>query len=433
MIKKIFFFIVAISLTFPSVVNGEYKISRNYLKLVDVGSYDSESIEIKNTDLTNRDNAKSLAIDSEIRNNISKINEIKIAPTPKFKGGAEEIFEDYADSVVLIGNTNIWATGSGFFINHNGLKIITNWHVVEGAKNVEIWLKPKEEFSKKKEIKYLLNNVDSYKGKVVKINKKKDLAMIVVKGIYKKIKPVTFGSYKKVKIGEMSFAIGHPEGYGWTFTGDMVSQIRPDYDWHYNDSRHHASVIQTQTKILQGNSGGPLFNKRKELIGINTFTTAKSQILNFAVSVDDLIEFLNEARQEEIESQWIKKKKNPTWIKKKKKNKNKKSTSNNISKEYPNAIKEDSNKNGITDIWLVDDDNNGRIDTAIMDLNENGIVDAIAYDENENENFEIILFDDDENGNVDRGDLDKDDNGTSDIIAYDYNQDGEWDKYEKVS
>ena len=82
-----------------------------------------------------------------------------------------------------------------------------------------------------------------------------------------------------------------------------------------------------------------------------------------------------------------------------------------VSKKYPNAIKEDSNKNGITDIWLVDDDNNGRIDTAIMDLNENGIVDTVAFDENENENFEIILFDEDEDGNIDRGDLDKDDNG----------------------
>ena len=95
-----------------------------------------------------------------------------------------------------------------------------------------------------------------------------------------------------------------------------------------------------------------MFNKRKELIGVNTFTTAKAENLNFAVSVDDLIEFINEAQQEEIESQWIKKKKNPTWIKKKKKTKNKKSTSNDISKEYPNAIKKDSNENGITDTLI---------------------------------------------------------------------------------
>ena len=426
MIKKIVFFIIAISLTFPSVVNGEYKISRNYLKLTDVGTNHFENIEIKNTDLTKKSNVDKLI--NEV-NNREKFDEISIASVPKFKGEAEEIFEDYADSVVLIGNTNKWATGSGFFIKHNGLKIITNWHVVEGTKNVDVWLKPKE----KKEVDYLLNNIDSYKGKVVKINKKKDLAMIEIKGIYHKIKPVNFGSFNKIKVGEMAFAIGHPQGYGWTFTGDMISQKRPNYNWKYENSNHKASVIQVQTRIQQGNSGGPLFNKRKELIGVNTFTTAKSENLNFAVSVDDLIEFINEAQHEDIESQYIKKKKKgSTWIKKKKKNKDKISTSDNISKNYPNAEKGDTNKNGKTDVWFVDENNNGKVDTIIMDLNENGIVDSIGFDENENKNFEIIVFDDDEDGNVDRADLDKDDNGTSDIIAYDYNQDGEWDKYEEV-
>ena len=424
--RKIILFFTTILLIFPSVANGEYKISRNYLKLTGIGTNHFEYIEIKNTDLTKKSNVDKLI--NEV-NDRANFDEISIASVPKFKGGAEEIYEDYANSVVLIGNTNKWTTGSGFFIKHNGLKIITNWHVVEGTKNVEIWLKPKEN----KEIEYLLNNVDSYKGKVVKTNKKKDLAMIEVKGLYYKVKPVIFGSYKKIIIGEMAFAIGHPDGYGWTFTGERVSQKRPNYNWKYENSNHEATVIQVQTKIRQGNSGGPLFNKKKELIGVNTFTTAKSEDLNFAVSVDDLIEFINKAQQEEIESQYIKKKKKgSTWIKKKKKNKDKKSTSDNISKEYPNAEKGDANKNGKTDVWFVDENNNGKVDTVIMDLNENGIVDSIGFDENENNNFEIIVFDDDEDGNVDRADIDKDDNGTSDIIAYDYNQDGEWDKYEEV-
>ena len=73
MIKKIFFSLVAISLTFPSVVNGEYKISRNYLKLVDVSSYNSESIEIKNTDLASKDNVKKLLNEVNNRENYNKI------------------------------------------------------------------------------------------------------------------------------------------------------------------------------------------------------------------------------------------------------------------------------------------------------------------------------------------------------------------------
>ncbi len=424
--NKIIFFIVAISLTFPSVVNGEYKISRNYLKSTNSISSEIESIEIKNTEITNKVNAENLLKELNQKDNYNKI---RLAPQVGFKGGAEEIYNDYANSVVLIGNKNKWATGSGFFIKHHGIKIITNWHVVEGAKNVDVWLKPKEN----REVDYLLSNVDSYKGKVVKINKKKDLAMIEVKGIYHKIKPVTYGSIKKVKTGQMGFAIGHPEGLGWTFTSGMISAVRPDYSWPYKNSKHYASVIQTQTPINQGNSGGPLFNKKKELIGVNTFTTAKAENLNFAVSVDDLITFINETQKEEIESQYIEKKeKGSTWIKKKKKNNNDKSSSNKISKKYPNAKKGDANKNGITDVWFVDENNNGIIDTFIMDKNENDIVDIIGFDENENNNFEIIFFDDDEDGNPDRADYDKNDDGTSDIIAYDYNQDGEWDKYETV-
>ena len=70
---KIIIFIFLISLTFPSIVNGEFKISRNYLKLTDTSPNNVENIEIKNTDLTNKDNAKNLASDLEKRNNISTV------------------------------------------------------------------------------------------------------------------------------------------------------------------------------------------------------------------------------------------------------------------------------------------------------------------------------------------------------------------------
>ena len=142
--NKIIFFVATLLLTFPSIVNGEYKISRNYLKLTEITTNHFENIEIKNTDLTNKDNAEKLV--NEI-NDLEKFDkkEIKISAGIKFKGGGpEEIYNDYANSVVLIGNRNNLATASGFFINHHGLKIITNWHVVEEAKNVKIWLKPDE-------------------------------------------------------------------------------------------------------------------------------------------------------------------------------------------------------------------------------------------------------------------------------------------------
>ena len=101
----------------------------------------------------------------------------------------------------------------------------------------------------------------------------------------------------------------------------MVSQIRPNYTWRYLSTRHHANVIQTQTPINEGNSGGPLFNREKKLVGVNTFTT-DGENLNFAIAVNDVIEFINEKPKpiKKGKSKYIqKKKKGPTWIKKKEK------------------------------------------------------------------------------------------------------------------
>ena len=342
-------------------------------------------------------------------------------PRTKFKGGPEEIFEKFAKSVVYIENQKDRGTGSGFIINHKGLKVITNWHVVETAKNVTICLKTED-----------LNKVcdtDYYTGKVIKKNKRKDLAMIEVKGLPNSIKPVIFGKYKDVKIGQTAFAIGHPEGLVWTFTNGMISQKRPEHKWSYKSSRHRAKTIQIQVPINPGNSGGPLFDKNQKLIGVNTFTS-EGENLNFAIAVDDLIEFINEVKQKDIDSPYIKKKKKGnTWIQKKS-DKNKKSG---ISQKYPDAKEVDLNENGVIDAWMLDEDENGKYEKALLDLNEDGIIEMVAFDENENNNYEMVFFDKDLDGNADEAEYDENDDGVMDFTAYDYNQDGEWDKFEKIS
>ena len=350
-----------------------------------------------------------------------KIKNKNRKPRTKFKGGPEEIFEKFANSVVYIENQTDRGSGSGFVINYKGLKIITNWHVVETAKNVTICLRTED-----------LNKVcdtDYYTGKIIKKNKQKDLAMIEVKGLPSSIRPVVYGKYKDVKIGQTAFAIGHPEGLVWTFTNGMISQKRPEHNWNYKTSRHKAKTIQIQVPINPGNSGGPLFNKDQKLIGVNTFTS-EGENLNFAIAVDDLIEFINEVEQKDIDSKYIqKKKKGNTWIQKKT-DKNKKSG---ISQKYPDAKEIDINNNGIIDGWALDENKNGIFDKIFIDENEDGIIEAIAYDENENKNIELILYDIDLDGNADEAEYDSDDDGTMDVIAYDYNQDGEWDKFKEIS
>ena len=130
-----------------------------------------------------------------------------------------------------------------------------------------------------------------------------------------------YGNLDNVRTGETSYAIGHPNELLWSFTSGMVSSVRPDYNWQYKGSKHRANVIQTEASINPGNSGGPLFNKRKELIGVNTFTT-DGENLNFAIAVNDVVDFISEKPKpiKKKKSKYIQKKdKGNTWITKKKK------------------------------------------------------------------------------------------------------------------
>ena len=186
--------------------------------------------------------------------------------------------------------------------------------------------------------------------------------------------------------------------------------------------------MQTDAKIRQGNSGGPLFNKDKELIGINTFTYGEG--LNFAISSDDVLEFINAKPKliKKKKNKYIQKKnKGNTWIQKKKKKKLEKGTL-----DLSDAIEADYNNNGVIDLWLKDDNNNGIYEIAYGDPNEDGIIDVYAIDKNEDDNFEVVLFDTNSNGDPDKAEIDEDEDGRIDVVAYDYNEDGEWDKFENV-
>jgi len=322
----------------------------------------------------------------------------------KFRGGGD-IYTDFSNTVVYIGNYQGESVGAGFLVDKAGL-ILTNWHVIEKADQVAVWTLPDDGAPSEYD---LFEELDPMIGTVVATNKIEDLAIIKVSNFPQKINPVIFGSIKDIRIGDKVYAIGHPEGLPWTFTDGTVSQIRKNHRWKYKEgSKHQATLIQTQTPINPGNSGGPLFSESGKLIGINTLQ-AGGQNLNFAVSVEHAIEFIK--KNPDI------KKINPiTPI---------------MNKDYPNAKVQDYNKNGIIDTWYIDENNNGKIDTAFIDDDEDGLIEAILIDENENNIWEIQIMDDDKNGNPDRAFLDDNEDKKIDAIAYDYDQDGTWDKFEK--
>lgn len=193
-----------------------------------------------------------------------------------------EIFEQAAPSVALIITDK--AIGSGSYIGNN--YILTNWHVVADSPIAGVFFKPPSG--------NLDLSVDDVVIGVVKTHDlRRDLALLRVSEVPFNVTPLRFGLQSEIKIGMDVHAIGHPTGEIWTYTKGVISQIRKNFSWRKGRS---ANVIQTQTPINSGNSGGPLLNDKGEIIGINTFSSTIAENLNFAIALDELIDFVDSAK-----------------------------------------------------------------------------------------------------------------------------------------
>ncbi len=142
------------------------------------------------------------------------------------------------------------STGSGVVISDDGY-IITNNHVVERAREIEV----------------ILNDNRQYKAKVIGTDPTTDLALIKVD--MHNLPFVKFGNSDSLLIGEWVMAVGNPFGLQSTVTAGIVSAKGRDINIIDNEFRIEA-FIQTDAAVNPGNSGGALVNTNGELVGINT-------------------------------------------------------------------------------------------------------------------------------------------------------------------
>ena len=139
-----------------------------------------------------------------------------------------------------------------------------------------------------------LDSKSVLRADVVKTDPTRDLALLKLAVPPQSVKPLELGSENELEVGADVHAIGHPSGLVWSYTRGLISQVRADYAWKAKDDKvtHRAEVIQTQTPISPGNSGGPLLGDSGKILGVNSFGTTEGENLNFAVSVRDLAAFL---------------------------------------------------------------------------------------------------------------------------------------------
>jgi len=243
------------------------------------------------TSLASDEELKSLLSNKFLTNpTITSSSFISVIQSPKTRGVKDAaLFKSISPSVVLIVSDD--SLGSGSLISDKG-EILTNLHVVGNNQEVGVIYKPTLDTQK-------ISKNDIYRAKVVKFDQVTDLALIRVISFPKDRQPLKLGGSFDISVGSDVHAIGHPRGESWTYTKGVISQYRNDYQWTSGDAdiKHQADVIQTQTPINPGNSGGPLISDSGKLIGVNTFKAGDSEGLNFAVSVDDVRNFL--ARKED--------------------------------------------------------------------------------------------------------------------------------------
>lgn len=192
--------------------------------------------------------------------------------------GIADAVEKVYDSVVTVKNyvrNQLYSTGSGFVFKTDDKYgyILTNYHVINGGNEVSVV------FTNNKEEKVTVVGYDEYS----------DIAVLAVdKSLV--LSTVQIGSSNDMRIGDTTFAVGTPVDssvYSWSVTRGILSgknrMVQVD--------NYVMSVLQTDTAINSGNSGGPLCNSNGEVIGITNMKLASSQIegMGFAIPIEDAV------------------------------------------------------------------------------------------------------------------------------------------------
>ena len=223
------------------------------------------------------------------KNNYQNGNKV-ITPNPQtFSSDSEgltasEAFEKVAPAVVIVSVSGVVdysgiipketsGIGSGFIINEEGY-ILTNYHVIEGAKEVVVTLSDGRDVS----------------ARVVNYDQARDVAMLKITDDSIKVPAVVeLGDSDALKPGEQVVAIGSPlsKEFNQTVTSGIVSAVNRTVQ---TSSGQQVNLIQTDAAITPGNSGGPLVNTKGEVVGINNMKISSDSVegIGFSIPINEV-------------------------------------------------------------------------------------------------------------------------------------------------
>lgn len=195
-----------------------------------------------------------------------------------------QLYRRVVDSVVLVITKDSF--GSGVVVSSKG-HILTNWHVAGPYEIVAVVPKTQELLRGLAELRK--ENITL--ARVLATDPRRDLALLLLETVPAGLRSVSLGESGGVEVGQDVYAIGHPKGLLWSYTEGVVSQIRPAYGWSYRDgTTHQATVIQTQTPMHPGSSGGALFDGDGRVVGITS--AQQDPTLNLAIAVSEVRDWI---------------------------------------------------------------------------------------------------------------------------------------------
>ena len=169
--------------------------------------------------------------------------------------------------------TQVAGSGSGSVIDQQG-HILTNYHVIDGAKQITV----------------MLFNADAFPAELVGQDPANDIAILKINAPDSLLFPIQWGDSSNLKVGQHIIAIGNPFGFERTMTTGIISSLNRQIESKVRD-RMIKSLIQIDAALNQGNSGGPLMNSRGELIGMNTAIATRSgdnSGIGFAIPINTI-------------------------------------------------------------------------------------------------------------------------------------------------
>ena len=203
-------------------------------------------------------------------------------PMPRFPEGSpfDEFFKEYFqnENRRTPSQRPMIGLGSGFIVDKSGI-IVTNNHVIEGADEITV----------------IMHDQKEYKAELLGRDPKADLAVLKIDSGEINLQPIIWGDSDLIRVGDWSIAIGNPLGLGGTVTAGIISAISRDIG-----NGPYVKFLQTDASINRGNSGGPLFNIKGEVIGINTAIisqTVGSIGLGFAIPSSSALKIINQLKE----------------------------------------------------------------------------------------------------------------------------------------